>query len=154
MDGFDARVAGKLGRRIKRRRRFLDLSQETLAERADIHPISSEAGSSSRPPSGPTMPDRGQALAVAERLGQNLRRVRRREDLSQERLARLASLHRTEIGLLEQGRRVCRIDTLVRPAGAMAVPPGEVRSAHRARSLLSSAVDQPMAAILDTEDGD
>jgi transcriptional regulator with XRE-family HTH domain len=37
MDGFDALVAGKLGRRFKRRRRFLDLSQENLAERADIH---------------------------------------------------------------------------------------------------------------------
>jgi transcriptional regulator with XRE-family HTH domain len=37
MDGFDALVAGNLGRRIKRRRRFLDLSQETLAERADVH---------------------------------------------------------------------------------------------------------------------
>jgi transcriptional regulator with XRE-family HTH domain len=37
MDAFDTLVAGKLGRRVKRRRRFLDLSQEALAERADIH---------------------------------------------------------------------------------------------------------------------
>ncbi len=47
------------------------------------------------------MTEREQALAVAERFGWNLRRVRRREDLSQERLARRASLHRTEIGKLE-----------------------------------------------------
>lgn len=72
------------------------------------------------------MPEREQALAVSERFGRNLRRVRNREDLSQERLARRASLHRTEIGLLEKGERVCRIDTLVRLAGAMAVPPGEL----------------------------
>jgi transcriptional regulator with XRE-family HTH domain len=72
------------------------------------------------------MPERDQVLAVARRFGQNLRRVRRREDLSQERLARRASLHRTEIGLLEKGGRVCRIDTLIRLAGAMAVPPGEL----------------------------
>lgn len=37
-----------------------------------------------------------------------------------------ASLHRTEVGRLEAGERVCRIDTLIRLAGAMAVPPGEL----------------------------
>lgn len=72
------------------------------------------------------MPERAQVLVVAERFGENLRRVRKREDLSQERLGKRASLHRTEIGLLEKGRRVCRIDTLIRLAGAMAVPPGEL----------------------------
>jgi transcriptional regulator with XRE-family HTH domain len=72
------------------------------------------------------MPERDQALAVAECFGLNLRRVRKREDLSQERLAKRASLHRTEIGLLEKGERACRIDTLIRLAGAMAVPPGEL----------------------------
>jgi transcriptional regulator with XRE-family HTH domain len=59
---------------------------------------------------------------VGDRFGGNLRRVRRREGLSQEQLASRASLHRTEIGRLERGERVCRIDTLVRLAGAMAVP--------------------------------
>jgi transcriptional regulator with XRE-family HTH domain len=37
MDGFDKRVAEQLGRRIKRRRNFLDMSQEALAERTGIH---------------------------------------------------------------------------------------------------------------------
>jgi transcriptional regulator with XRE-family HTH domain len=72
------------------------------------------------------MAEREQVLPVAERLGENLRRIRRREDLSQEELARRASLHRTEIGLLEHGERVCRTDTLIQLAGAMAVPPGEL----------------------------
>ena len=72
------------------------------------------------------MPQRKSDLGVAERFGRNLRRVRRREDLSQERLGKRAGLHRTEIGLLEKGERVCRIDTLIRLAGAMAVPPGEL----------------------------
>ena len=72
------------------------------------------------------MADRGQVRAVAERFGENLRRVRKREDLSQEQLAKRASLHRTEIGFLEKGERACRIDTLIRLAGAMAVPPGEL----------------------------
>lgn len=37
MDEFDRRVAVELGRRVRRRRHFLDISQETLAERAGIH---------------------------------------------------------------------------------------------------------------------
>jgi transcriptional regulator with XRE-family HTH domain len=37
MDEFDRRVARQLGRRVRRRRYFLDLSQETLAHRAGIH---------------------------------------------------------------------------------------------------------------------
>jgi transcriptional regulator with XRE-family HTH domain len=64
--------------------------------------------------------------AVARRFGENLRRVRRREGLSQEQLAVRASLHRTAIGLLEHGERVCRMDTLIQLAGAMAVAPGEL----------------------------
>jgi transcriptional regulator with XRE-family HTH domain len=72
------------------------------------------------------MPERDQASAVAGRFGENLRRIRRREGLSQEQLAARASLHRTEIGLLEHGERVCRADTLIRLAGAMAVAPAEL----------------------------
>jgi transcriptional regulator with XRE-family HTH domain len=52
--------------------------------------------------------------------------VRRREALSQNKLAIGACLDRTEIGLLERGHRVSRIDTLIRLAGAMAVPPAEL----------------------------
>jgi transcriptional regulator with XRE-family HTH domain len=36
-DEFDRRVAEQLGRRIRRRRQFLELSQEALAERAGVH---------------------------------------------------------------------------------------------------------------------
>jgi transcriptional regulator with XRE-family HTH domain len=37
MNDFDTRVARQLGRRVKRRRNFMDLSQEALADRAGIH---------------------------------------------------------------------------------------------------------------------
>jgi transcriptional regulator with XRE-family HTH domain len=67
-----------------------------------------------------------QTEGVAERFGDNLRRIRRREGLSQEELAVRASLHRTEIGKLENTERVPRIDTLIQLAGAMAVPAGEL----------------------------
>jgi transcriptional regulator with XRE-family HTH domain len=50
---------------------------------------------------------------VREQLGSNLRRHRRNAGLSQERLAELCDLHRTEIGLLDRGERSPRLDTLV-----------------------------------------
>jgi transcriptional regulator with XRE-family HTH domain len=51
--------------------------------------------------------------AIREQLANNLRRHRRKAGLSQERLAELCDLHRTEIGLLERGERSPRLDTLV-----------------------------------------
>jgi transcriptional regulator with XRE-family HTH domain len=69
---------------------------------------------------------REEALVVADEFGWNLRRMRRRHDLSQDRLASRAALHRTAIGKLENGERVCRIDTLIRLGGAMKIPPGDL----------------------------
>lgn len=63
----------------------------------------------------------GADLAVARRFGTNLRQARKRADLSQEEVGARASLHRTEIGLLERGARVPRIDTLVKVAAALGV---------------------------------
>jgi ribosome-binding protein aMBF1 (putative translation factor) len=63
---------------------------------------------------------------LAVKFGENLVRARRRADLSQEELGVRASLHRTEIGLLENGRRVARIDTLIQLAGAMSIQPQEL----------------------------
>jgi transcriptional regulator with XRE-family HTH domain len=44
----------------------------------------------------------------------------------QEELGFRASLHRTEIGELERGVRLPRIDTVVKLAGALSVPPGDL----------------------------
>jgi transcriptional regulator with XRE-family HTH domain len=61
-------------------------------------------------------------LRVARRFGANLRRARRQAGLSQEEVGFRASLHRTEVGLLERGARVPRIDTLVKLAAALGIP--------------------------------
>jgi transcriptional regulator with XRE-family HTH domain len=61
------------------------------------------------------------SIDVARRFGTNLRRVRKQADLSQEEVGFRSSLHRTEVGLLERGARVPRIDTLVKLAGALGV---------------------------------
>jgi transcriptional regulator with XRE-family HTH domain len=58
---------------------------------------------------------------VARRFGLNLRKARKRAGLSQEEVGFCASLHRTEVGLLERGARMPRIDTLVKVAAAVGV---------------------------------
>lgn len=64
--------------------------------------------------------------AVARHFGESLLVIRKRADLSQEQLGFLASLHRTEIGMLERGIRLARIDTLVKLMGALEVSAGEL----------------------------
>ena len=64
-----------------------------------------------------------QADEIARRFGENLRRARRGARLSQEELAERADLHRTEIGLIERGLRVGRVDTLIKLASALDVSP-------------------------------
>jgi transcriptional regulator with XRE-family HTH domain len=63
---------------------------------------------------------------LARCFGENVLLTRRLADLSQEELGFLASLHRTEIGQLERGVRLARIDTVVKLAGALEVPPGDL----------------------------
>jgi transcriptional regulator with XRE-family HTH domain len=64
--------------------------------------------------------------AVAARFGANLKRCRRRLALSQEDIALRASVHRTEIGLLENGRRVPRLDTVMKLATVLEVEVAEL----------------------------
>lgn len=63
---------------------------------------------------------------VNRRFGENLRRIRRDCGLSQEALADLAGIHRTEASLLERAGREPRLSTLVKLAGALEVPVEEL----------------------------
>lgn len=58
-------------------------------------------------------------MDIAERFGENLKRVRADVGLSQEEVGIRAGLHRTEIGLLERGERIPRIDTAIKLASAV-----------------------------------
>jgi transcriptional regulator with XRE-family HTH domain len=51
---------------------------------------------------------------LAHRFGDNLRRARRRADLSQVQLGRLVELHRVDVGQLERGLRLPRLDTILK----------------------------------------
>lgn len=70
-------------------------------------------------------------MKVAEQFGANLRRCRERVGLSQEETAVRASLHRTAVGQIERAERVCRMDTLVKLAGALGVEPSELLTGIR-----------------------
>ena len=64
--------------------------------------------------------------AAAARLGRNVLKARRRAAFSQEELGALACLHRTEIGLVESGQRLPRVDTLIRLASALGIDAGKL----------------------------
>ncbi len=55
------------------------------------------------------------------RFGENLARCRDRADISQEELSFRASIHRTEVSLLERGARMPRVDTALRIAGSLGI---------------------------------
>ena len=56
------------------------------------------------------------------RFGQNLARCREGANVSQEELSFRASIHRTEVSMLERGERMPRVDTALRLAGSLGVP--------------------------------
>ncbi len=65
-------------------------------------------------------------MKVAQRFGVNLARERERAGLSQEELGFRAGLHRTEIGMLERGTRLAKVDTFVKLIGALEAEPGDL----------------------------
>lgn len=65
-------------------------------------------------------------MTVAQQFGANLSRLREQAGITQEELAFRASLHRTEVGLLERGERIPKIDTAAKLAGALGVTPAEL----------------------------
>jgi transcriptional regulator with XRE-family HTH domain len=65
-------------------------------------------------------------MKFAEQFGSNLAYCRRRAKLSQEELAVRASLHRTAVGQIERGERVARVDTVIKLAGSLGIPPEEL----------------------------
>lgn len=63
---------------------------------------------------------------AAERIGRNVCMARRRAGFSQEELGALTGLHRTEIGMVENGTRLPRVDTLLKLAFSLDTPMGEL----------------------------
>ena len=65
-------------------------------------------------------------MTVAEQIGLNLKGIRREACMSQDELSRRSGLHYSEIGLLERGGRVPRIDTCIRILGSAGGDPRDL----------------------------
>lgn len=63
---------------------------------------------------------------LAVRFSENAIRARKRAGLSQEQVGYRASLHRTEISILERGLRMPQLDTIVKLAGGLSVSPADL----------------------------
>lgn len=83
-------------------------------------------------------------------FGNRLRACRNRADISQEALGEIASLRRTEIGLLERGEREPGLSTIIKLASALSVPlhelVGEIgwKPAHAGRFEFRNLRDVPV----------
>jgi transcriptional regulator with XRE-family HTH domain len=62
-------------------------------------------------------------MTIAEKIGQNLTRLRKPTGLSQEDAGLRAEMHRTAVGQIERGVRIPRADTLLKLAGALGCSP-------------------------------
>jgi transcriptional regulator with XRE-family HTH domain len=65
-------------------------------------------------------------MDASQRFGENLLRIRQARKLTQEGLAEKAGVHRTQVTLIETGRRQPGIVTVARLAGALEVPVGSL----------------------------
>lgn len=72
-------------------------------------------------------------MELRQRFGKNLRQARDKRGLTQEELGFRAGLDRTEISLLERGKREPRLGTLIKLADALEVGPEDL--AHGIRWL-------------------
>jgi transcriptional regulator with XRE-family HTH domain len=56
---------------------------------------------------------------VGKRFGENLARKRKEAEISQEELAARAEIHRTQLGMYETGKRLPKVDVLIKLADAL-----------------------------------
>lgn len=66
------------------------------------------------------------AKEVAACFAGNLRRCRRRAGLSQEELGFRASIHRTEVGVLERGGRIPQLYMILKLSSGLSISPDEL----------------------------
>jgi transcriptional regulator with XRE-family HTH domain len=65
----------------------------------------------------------GSDARLAYAVGRRMRRIRRDQELSQEAVAWVAGIHRTQISLYEHGERMPLLASFVRLAGGLGVSP-------------------------------
>lgn len=63
---------------------------------------------------------------LAKRFAANLRHYLDKSGLSQEDLAARAEIHRSQVSALSRAQQIPKIDTLVKLAGALGIPAGDL----------------------------
>lgn len=85
------------------------------------------------------MPDQARIDAhrkFARQFGENLFRARKAAGISQEELGFQTDLHRTEIGMLERGIRIPRLDTVLKLACTLGISIDELAEGMRWRAAV------------------
>ncbi|WP_394002616.1 helix-turn-helix domain-containing protein [Luteimonas sp. WGS1318] len=67
-------------------------------------------------------------LTIQQSLGSAIRRRRLLLGLSQEEFSEVAGMHRTQFAAIEQGRKDCRLSTIVRVSAALQVEVSKLMS--------------------------
>jgi transcriptional regulator with XRE-family HTH domain len=65
-------------------------------------------------------------MDILKRFGQNVRKIRIQQGLSQEKLAELSGIHRTYISSLELGKRNVSLVNINALAKALQIPPEDL----------------------------
>lgn len=76
------------------------------------------------------------------KLGQNVRRLRQQQGLSQEALAFKVGIHYTYLGSVERGERNIACRNIVRIAGALGVPVAELFEGIDPREMIGGAGEE------------
>jgi transcriptional regulator with XRE-family HTH domain len=72
------------------------------------------------------MVDLSYRIAVAEQVGANLRRLRAKAELSRDELAIRADVGHGHLSKIENGKLLCRVDTLAKLAAALGATPNDL----------------------------
>jgi transcriptional regulator with XRE-family HTH domain len=109
----------------------------------------------------PRAPDPEATEGLKVRLGENVRLLRARLHITQEELASRADIHRTQMTLIESGKRLPRADTLLKLAAGLEVDMTTLFGGIAYRPRLFSAArgefeisDRPLLEIAGHDDAD
>lgn len=86
-------------------------------------------------------------MTPEERFAANLTHLRRAVGISQEELSFRAAVHRTQISLMESGKRTPRIRTLVRVAGALGATPNDLLEGIAWEPIISTSGGMVVASL-------
>jgi len=86
-------------------------------------------------------------VSVAKQFGHNLAQLRRQARLSQEELGERVSLYRSEISRIERGKRIVKVDLLLRLAWMLEVEPSDLLDGLAGRTVTEHFVQSEVPGL-------